>query len=97
MRNSVKLIAGVVAATTLPGLSVVGCSDHPKSSTPTSGSTTAAHPGDYTRLLIKATDINAPEPFTGTPPVNNPNGTQGATVTFADSDNSDRFGLDEMH
>jgi len=44
-------------------------------------------PGDYISLLIKATDIGAPEPFTATgPPVLNPNGQQGATITFSDQD-----------
>jgi hypothetical protein len=43
---------------------------------------------DYTTLLIKASDINAPEPFTATPPVKNPNGQQGATTTFSDQDHS---------
>jgi hypothetical protein len=42
-----------------------------------------ASPSDNTRLLIKASDINAPETFTATPPVNNPNGQPGATTTFS--------------
>ncbi|UQX09945.1 hypothetical protein [Candidatus Mycobacterium methanotrophicum] len=89
MRISHPVIAGVIAASTLTGGSVAGCSSHSKPSTPTSGSTTSMHvaqQGDYTQLLIKASDINAPEPFTAGPPVNNPNGQQGAQITFTDQD-----------
>ena len=91
MRISHTVIAGVVAASTLTVVSVAGCSSHSKSSTPTSGSattTTHAQLSDYTTLLIKASDINAPEPFTASPAVKNPNGQQGATTTFSDQDHS---------
>jgi hypothetical protein len=91
MRISHTVMAGVIAVSTLTGVSVVGCSSHSKSSTPTSGSTTSTHvaqPGDYTQLLIKASDINAPEPFTAGPSVKNPNGQQGAQATFTDQDHS---------
>jgi hypothetical protein len=88
MRISHTVIAGAIAASTLTGVSAVGCSSHPKSSTPTSGSATTTHAqlSDYTTLLIKASDINAPEPFTASPAVKNPNGQQGATTTFSDQD-----------
>ena len=91
MRISRPVIAGVIVASILTGASVAGCSSHSKSSTPPSGSTTSTHaaqPGDYTSLLIKASDIGAPEPFTASPPVKNPNGQQGATTTFTDQDHS---------
>jgi hypothetical protein len=91
MRISRPVIAGVIVASMLTGASVAGCSSHSKSSTPPSGSTTSTHaaqPGDYTSLLIKASDIDAPEPFTASPPVKNPNGQQGATTTFTDQDHS---------
>ncbi|HEY9304774.1 MAG TPA: hypothetical protein VIO95_10830 [Mycobacterium sp.] len=91
MRISHPVIAGVIAASALAGVSVAGCSSHSKSSAPTSGSTTSTHaaqPGDYTQLLIKASDINAPEPFTAGPAVKNPNGQQGAQITFSDQDKS---------
>ena len=91
MRISHPVIATVVAASTLTAVSVAGCSSHSKSSTPASGSTSSTHAaqsGDYTTLLIKATDINAPEAFTASPPVNNPNGQQGATTTFTCQDHS---------
>ncbi|OMB96898.1 hypothetical protein [Mycobacterium colombiense] len=52
-------------------------------STPTSA---PAQPSDYTRLLIAAGDINAPEIFTATPPINNPNGQPGASTTFSNND-----------
>lgn len=91
MRISHPVIAGVIVALALTGGSLTGCSSHSKSSTPASGSPTATtshvQPGDYISLLIKATDIGAPEPFTATgPPVLNPNGQRGATITFSDQD-----------
>jgi hypothetical protein len=92
MRISHTVMAGIIAVSTLTGVSVAGCSSHSKSSTPTSGSatTTTTHAllSDYTTLLIKASDINAPEPFTASPAVKNPNGQQGATTTFSDQDQS---------
>jgi hypothetical protein len=92
MRISHTVMAGVIAVSTLTGVSLAGCSSDSKTSTPTSGSatTTTAHAqlSDYTKLLIKASDINAPEPFTASPAVNNPNGQQGATTTFSDQDRS---------
>jgi hypothetical protein len=96
MRIPPMVIAGVAVATTLTavttvaGLSVVGCSSKSKSSFPTSAPAMTARPplSDYTALLIKASDINAPEPFTAGPAVKNPNGQQGATTTFSDQDHS---------
>jgi hypothetical protein len=83
----------------LAGASVVGCSHSSKPSpaaTSSSASTSAGHspastsapaqPSDYTRLLIAASDINAPEAFTPSPPVNNPNGRPGASTTFSNDD-----------
>lgn len=46
----------------------------------------SAQPSDYTQLLIAAGDINAPEVFTASPPVNNPNGQPGASTTFSNND-----------
>jgi hypothetical protein len=90
MRISHTVMAGIIAVSTLTGVSVAGCSSHSKSSAPTSGSATTTHAqlSDYTTLLIKASDINAPEPFTASPAVKNPNGQQGATTTFSDQDQS---------
>jgi hypothetical protein len=93
MRISHPVIAVVVAACTLAATSVAGCSSHSKSSAPAPGPTSsspthAAQSGDYTTLLIKASDISAPDAFTASPPVNNPNGQQGATTTFTDQDHS---------
>lgn len=51
-----------------------------------SHSSAAAPPSDYTGLLIKAGDLNAPENFTATTPINNPNGRQGATTTLRNQD-----------
>ncbi|MGO9153797.1 hypothetical protein [Mycobacterium sp.] len=89
------MVAGVVAATAL-AVSVAGCGSK-TSSTTTSGSATSAtsarssgptssapaQPNDYTGLLIQAADINAPETFTASPPINNPNGQPGVATTFS--------------
>jgi hypothetical protein len=92
MRISHPAIAAAVAVSTLAAASVAGCGSHSKPSTPaSSGSTSSTHAvqsGDYTTLLIKASDIQAPDTFTASPPVNNPNGQQGATTTFTDQDHS---------
>lgn len=45
-----------------------------------------AQPTDYTGLLIRASDLVAPQAFTAAPPINNPNGQPGATTTFSDRD-----------
>jgi hypothetical protein len=51
----------------------------------TETSTTAlAQPSDYTGLLIRASDIAAPESFTAAPPISNPDGQPGAMTTFSD-------------
>jgi hypothetical protein len=90
MRVPLALIAASGAVITLAGATVVGCDSQPKSSTPTTGSATSPHPEvtDYTTLLIKASDIGAPEPFTASPAIKDPNGQQGATTTFTDQDHS---------
>jgi hypothetical protein len=102
MRLSQPVVAGVAAATAL-ALTVAGCGGNQKPSPTSSGSaasssskssaaptsSTAAAPAvDYTGWLIQATDIEAPVPFTGTPPVNNPNGQPGAATTFNTEDKS---------
>ncbi len=45
-----------------------------------------AQPPDYTVLLIRAGDISAPESFTASSPINNPNGQPGVTTTFSNQD-----------
>lgn len=99
MRTSLTALAAVAVAATLAGVSVAGCSSNPKSSTATSRSATStaagqssastsapSQPIDYTGLLIQASDINAPEPFTGSPPTNNPYGQPGVATTFSTQD-----------
>jgi hypothetical protein len=90
MRIPATTITGIAMATTLTAALVGGCSNHSKSSTATSGSATVKHaqPTDYIALLIKASDINAPETFTASPPTKNPNGQLGAATTFSDDDQS---------
>lgn len=98
MKTSPMLPAVAVTAA-LVGMSVAGCHDNTKSSTATtsgsatststpasSASTPAAQPTDYTRLLIRAEDINAPQAFTAGPPTLNPNGSQGVAATFRNGD-----------
>jgi hypothetical protein len=90
MRIPLTVMATTAVVTTLAGMSVGGCGSEPNSSTPASGSstTTRASISDYTTLLIKATDIKAPDAFTAGPATKDPNGNQGATVTFTDQDHS---------
>ncbi len=83
-------VMATMAIAALVGASAVGCGNDSKSSTPTSGAGATSHPAisDYTSLLIKAGDIKAPDAFTAGPAIKDPNGQQGATVTFTDSDHS---------
>jgi hypothetical protein len=104
MRVSRTVAAGVAVATALtvsvagcgnkPASSTSSTSKSGSSSPATNTSSSAptssasAQPSDYTGLLIKATDINAPIQFTAGPPTNNPNGQPGAAVTFSTDDKS---------
>jgi hypothetical protein len=108
MRISVMAVAGLVGASALVGVTVAGCNSGSKSSTAPSGSAAStttsstssssasssaqAQPADYTGLLIKATDINAPEIFTASPPMQNPNGKAGVATTFSNPDGSHVIG-----
>jgi hypothetical protein len=84
------VMATMAIVATMVGALAVGCSNNSKPSTPSSGSAAPTHPAisDYTTLLIKAEDIHAPDAFTGGPATKNPNGQQGATITFTDADHS---------
>lgn len=77
MRTALVTAAGVAMAIALPGAALAGCNSNSTSSTATSGSVTStagspastsaqARPIDYTALLIRAEEINAPETFTAT-------------------------------
>ncbi|OBK69674.1 hypothetical protein [Mycobacterium sp. 1165178.9] len=99
MRMSRAVIAGV-AATAALAVSVAGCGGNkPQPSPSKSGSATSAtssapvssapaQPNEYAKLLIEASDINAPVPFTAAPPTDNPNGQPGVATTFKDDDGS---------
>jgi hypothetical protein len=101
MRISQTMVSGLAAVAML-AVSVAGCGSKPTPSTSTSGSATSAtssgssaatssasaQPSDYARLLIQASDINAPEPFNASPPTNNPNGQPGVATTFSTQDGS---------
>jgi hypothetical protein len=88
MRIPLTAIAMTAIAATLVGVSA--CGTDSKTSTPSSGSSTTPRPAisDYTTLLIKASDIKAPDAFIAGPPTKDPNGQQGATITFTDQDHS---------
>jgi hypothetical protein len=88
MRIPLTVVTATAIAATLVGVSA--CGNGSKSSAPSSQSSTTTHPAisDYTTLLIKAGDIKAPDAFTAGPATKNPNGQQGATITFTDQDHS---------
>ncbi|KAA0108167.1 hypothetical protein CIW47_15980 [Mycolicibacterium sp. P1-5] len=86
-------MGGVLALVALSA----GCNGNSKSPPPASGSSSSGssapapnsgQPIDYTKLLIKATDIEAPLSFTAAPPVLNPHGKPGAAITFSGPENS---------
>jgi hypothetical protein len=101
MRISPTVVAGTAVAAAL-AVSVAGCGSKPAPSPSTSGSATSAtktsgaaptppptaNPTDYSGLLIKASDINAPIQFNGGQPTANPNGQPGVATTFSTDDNS---------
>ena len=101
MRTSRTVAAGLAAATAL-AVAVAGCGKSPTPSPSKPGSSSSAtsthssaptssapaQPSEYTGLLIQASDINAPIPFTATPPTSNPNGQPGVATTFKDEDGS---------
>src|SRR5689334_15772282 len=82
VRRTAAVVGAAVALAALSG----GCSgnSNPRTATPgtsaasSAGTPNSAQPIDYTKLLIKPTDIEAPMTFTATPPVVNPNGQPGA-------------------
>ncbi|WAJ42580.1 hypothetical protein OK015_14930 [Mycobacterium sp. Aquia_216] len=104
MRLSRPVVAGIATATVLalsatgcggnhkpsPTTSGSASSSSKSSAAPPSSAapTAPAQPNEYTGWLIQATDIDAPVPFTGTPPTNDPNGQPGAATTFNTQDNS---------
>jgi hypothetical protein len=100
MSVSLKTIALVTAAVAVTSASAAACSSHPKSATGSSSSAaamtgnsstaSAAQPesADYSRLLVKVTDIDTPMPFTAGPAIPNPNGQAGVETTFSNDDKS---------
>ena len=55
-------------------------------------STAAAQADDYSALLIKDSDITAPEPFVADKPLQNPGGHPGIAVAFKNADGSHVIG-----
>lgn len=90
MRIRPPVVATTMIAAALVGGSAAGCSSESKPSATPSASATSSRPviSDYTTLLIKATDIHAPDAFTAGPATKDPNGKPGASVTFTDADHS---------
>jgi hypothetical protein len=88
------------AAITAVAVVATGCGNKSSntSSTPSSGKTTAsssagAQSADYTRLLIKATDIQAPgDTFTMQQPQLNANGKPGVAAMFANQNGTHEIG-----
>jgi len=87
------VLAGVAVAAVLTG----GCSSNSKSPTTPSASSTSTttsaasssaqpQPADYAKLLLDAKDINAPEIFTASAPIKDPNGQPGVATTFSNPD-----------
>jgi hypothetical protein len=100
MSISLKAVAGVTAAAVV-GASMVGCTSNSKSPTTSSSSgsaTSTSHSSasnsaqpqsaDYAKLLIQASDLNAPEEFKASPITQNPNGNAGVETTFSNEDGS---------
>ena len=91
------VLAATTLAVSVAGCSSTPSSSTTKSGSASSATTTEtttsgssgpnssapAQPSDYTGLLIQATDIDAPIPFTAGPPTNNPNGQPGVSITFS--------------
>jgi serine/threonine protein kinase len=76
-----------------PTLPVDASTTASSSAASSSASTSAqAQPTDYTALLIKATDIDAPEVFTASPPIQNPNGKAGVATAFSNPDGTHVIG-----
>jgi hypothetical protein len=91
------LAGGVVAVSAAVIMTITGCGKDSappaasKSATSSSAatSTTAsppAQPVDYSALLIKATDLVAPEEFIASPPVQDPDGKPGIATSFGNAD-----------
>jgi len=98
MSVSLKTIVLVTAAVAVTSASAAGCSSKPTSAPASSNSAAAttghgstatpapAQSDDYSRLLIKVTDIDTPMAFTAGSVTPNPNGQAGAETTFSNDD-----------
>ncbi|BBZ44203.1 hypothetical protein [Mycobacterium parmense] len=82
-------LAGCGGKTATPSSSSASVSSSASSTTAAGAapnSPAAGQPGDYANLLIQASDIEAPETFTASPPTSNPNGQPGVATTFSTQD-----------
>ena len=97
MSAHTRVTGAVVAIGAAVVLTITGCG---KDSAPPAASNSAtsasavtsttasppAQPADYSALLIKATDLVAPEEFIASPPVQNPDGKPGVATSFGNAD-----------
>ncbi|MDX1878344.1 hypothetical protein SBE55_10990 [Mycolicibacterium sp. 141076] len=97
MSSRMRVAGGAVAVSAAVIVTITGCSKDSappaasKSATSSSAATsttasTPAQPVDYSALLIKATDLVAPEEFIATPPVPDPGGKPGVATSFGNAD-----------
>ncbi len=97
MSAHTRVAGGVVAVSAAVVLTITGCgkdsappaASNSATSSSAATSTTAsppAQPADYSALLIKATDLVAPEEFVASPPVQNPDGKPGVATSFGNAD-----------
>jgi hypothetical protein len=87
MKTAPRLVVVVPLTIALAGCGG-GSESSPTSATSSPAGHSSAAPSDYTRFLIAVSDISAPETFTATPPINNPNGQPGATTSFSNQDHT---------
>ncbi len=82
--NSASSSSSKTTSSTTSSSSTTASSSSTTSGAPTSG---VAPLGDYTYLLLQASDVGTDAATTG-PPMQNPGGVAGAAVTFGNSDRS---------
>lgn len=97
MSAHTRVTGAVVAIGAAVVLTITGCgkdsappaASNSATSSSAATSTTAsppAQPADYSALLIKATDLVAPEEFVASPPVQSPDGKPGVATSFGNAD-----------
>ncbi len=85
--NSASPKTTSTTSTTSSATSATASSTSPASATSSAPISGVAPLGDYTYLLLQASDVGSDASSTG-PPMQNPGGVAGAAVTFGNSDRS---------